>query len=140
MKQVKIENDVHEKLAAYCTKDKTFSECVDGLLAGEPFIERLREVLPKTIEKIKENKKSALRADLFAADQLVYEAQSIIKICDERSGKVLPQHAKEALRPVTKKLRDYTNALKKGEIDDQEKAEKLKQIVDEFDRVLEEIE
>jgi hypothetical protein len=86
MKNIKIEDDVHRILSQYCPKAKTYGECIRDLLATEPFVSRLKEVLPRTIERIEKAKKSG-RPDFSMADDLVRVCQWIIESSELRSGK-----------------------------------------------------
>lgn len=87
MKQIKLEDDVHERLAKFCTRDKTFGECIDDLLANEPFVSRLKEVLPRTIAGLEANKKNARKQNSNVADDLVKICQWIIFESEHRSQK-----------------------------------------------------
>ena len=86
MKQIKIENDAHKTLAEYCPKAKTYGQCIGELLEGHPFVARLEDVLPRTVERIEKAKKEG-SADVSMADDLVRVCQWIIDTCKQRSGK-----------------------------------------------------
>ena len=85
-KQIKIEDDVHARLSRYCTRDRTYGQCIADLLTGEPFVSRLKEVLPRILARIESAKQSG-RSDPSMADDLVRVAQWIIESCEQRSGK-----------------------------------------------------
>lgn len=87
VKQIKVKDELHAKIMRECPKIKTISEYIDELLAGEPFIEELQQVLSKTIEKTEANKKNAYQADLNAADELIRVCAGIVKTCEQRSKK-----------------------------------------------------
>ena len=86
MKNIKIEDDAHKALSGYCPKSKTYGECIADLLAGEPFTTRLKQVLPRTVERVEANKKGG-RVDLSASDDLIRVCQWIVDTCEMRSGK-----------------------------------------------------
>lgn len=84
MKQIKIEDEHHALLARHCSKAETYGQCIYKLLEGEPFVQRLKEVLPKTVERV-ENMKKTGQPDGNAADDLIRVCGWIIYICEQRS-------------------------------------------------------
>jgi len=84
MKQIKIENNVHKKLAQDCPKSKTYGEYIDDLLAGEPFIDRLKEQVAQATKSIEDGKKAG-HINPTEADALIRVCNEIIDICERRS-------------------------------------------------------
>jgi len=77
LKNIKIDDDVHALIVRNCTKDMTISDFLRYAVSGEPFVGRLKEVLPRTVAGIEANKKGG-RRDLSVADDLVRVAQWIV--------------------------------------------------------------
>lgn len=76
-KMVKIDDDVHALIIRNCTKDMKISDFLRDAVSGEPFVSRLKEVLPRTVAGIEANKKGEQRI-LSVADDLVRVAQWIV--------------------------------------------------------------
>lgn len=134
-KMVKMKDEDHAKLLRYCTKDKTLGECIAGLLAGEPFVTRLREVLPRTIAGIEANKKGEQRI-LNVADDLVKVAQWIVNTCETRSGKSVDEGVDvELVKPILERLRELVKLVPHEE---EEIIKSYKEILDELDRAIRE--
>lgn len=133
VKTLKIDDDVHERLTAIGKKGQSYSDIINDLLSGEPFIGRLKEILPITIEKLEANRKDSRHTDLNAADGLVLVAQSIVKTCDERSERKVDF---EDFVKIKKKQRALTDAFKKREISNEVYEERQVEILNEFQRVM----
>lgn len=128
MKNIKIAEDAHEALADFCPKSKTYGECILELLSGEPFVSRLKEVLPRTIERVETAKKGE-RHDLSMADDLVRVCEWIIDTSEVRSG-ARKRAYREKLAEITREERKLIALLKSKSIDKEEIVKRLSEIAD----------